>query len=104
MIKYYKHYYRLLHCEALRAFFKPYFFLSFTRGSLFKYPDFLTRNLNSGSCSTRARARPCLIASACPDTPPPLVNTDTLNFSSILILRNGAFAIVAKSSVGKYFL
>src|SRR5690606_18668004 len=62
---------RLLYCGALRAFFRPYFFDSFTRGSRVRKPARLSGTRSSGSSSTSARAMPSRSAPAWPDTPPP---------------------------------
>lgn len=57
-------FYLLENCGARRAFFKPYFFLSFIRGSLVKYPAFLRTGLKSLSIFKRARAIPWRMAPA----------------------------------------
>ena len=52
-------------CGARRAAFKPYFFLSFIRGSLVKKPAFFNNGrYSSESTSRRALEIPCLIAPA----------------------------------------
>nr|DAM77474.1 MAG TPA: hypothetical protein [Caudoviricetes sp.] len=51
-------YYRLENCGARRAFFKPYFFLSFIRESRVRNPAFLRIGLKSASASFNARAIP----------------------------------------------
>ena len=51
-------------CGALRAALRPYFFLSFIRGSLVRYPAFLSAGLYSASASRSALEIPCLIAPA----------------------------------------
>ena len=51
-------------CGARRAALRPYFFLSFIRGSLVRYPAFLRAGLYSASASRSALEIPCLIAPA----------------------------------------
>ena len=51
-------------CGARLAAFKPYFFLSFIRGSLVKKPAFLRTGLYSESACRSALEIPCLIAPA----------------------------------------
>ena len=58
--------YRLLNCGARRAAFRPYFFLSFIRGSLVRKPSFFRTGLYSASTWSSALAIPCLMAPACP--------------------------------------
>ena len=47
---------RLLYWGALRAFFRPYFLRSFTRGSRVRKPAFFSAGRSSGSISISARA------------------------------------------------
>jgi hypothetical protein len=63
---------RLEYCGALRAFFRPYFFRSLTRGSRVRNPAFLSAGRSSASISMSARAIARRSAPACPVTPPPL--------------------------------
>ena len=56
--------YLLENCGARRAFFKPYFFLSFIRGSRVKKPSFFSAGRLSASTSKSALAIPCRIAPA----------------------------------------
>ena len=63
--------YRLEYCGALRAFFRPYFLLSFSRASRVRRPAFLRMARSSGLSSTSDRAMPRRMAPAWPDTPPP---------------------------------
>lgn len=67
-----KSHYLFENWDALLAFFKPYFFLSFIRGSLVRNPAAFKGALNASlSATQRALEMPCLKAPACPVNPPP---------------------------------
>ena len=57
-------FYLFENCGAFLAFLRPYFFLSFIRGSLVKYPLDFYVGLYSAFASNKALAIPCLIAPA----------------------------------------
>ena len=57
-------FYRFDHCGAFRAFLRPNFRRSFTRGSRLRNPAFFIVPRSSALCSMIARASPSLIASA----------------------------------------
>src|SRR5579864_6233574 len=63
--------YRLEYWGALRAFFRPYFLLSFSRASRVSRPAFLSVARSSGLSATSERVIPRRMAPAWPDTPPP---------------------------------
>ena len=62
---------RLEYWGALRAFFRPYFLRSLTRGSRVRKPAFFSAGRSSGSISISARAMPRRSAPAWPVMPPP---------------------------------
>src|SRR5690606_17424056 len=62
---------RLEYCDALRAFFRPYFLRSTARGSRVRKPARLSAGRSSGVTSVSARAMARRSAPAWPDGPPP---------------------------------
>jgi len=92
------------HCGALRAFFKPNFFLSTSRESRVRYPAFFNLFLKLTSKRTRAREIPCLMASACAFGPLPLTFIVALNLFIDFSLKNGLSTVFCKIKVGKYSL
>src|SRR3989304_4206957 len=64
----------------------PYFFLSFSLGSLVTSPAFFNEPLNSALNTISALVIPCLIAPACPLIPPPLTLTLMSNFPTFSVI------------------
>ncbi len=76
-------------CGDFLAFFLPYLYLSFLRGSLVKKPSLLRIGLSSSSTFNKALAIPCLTAPAWPVYPPPLTLTKTSNFPRLSVTSSG---------------
>jgi len=94
----YLKYYLLLNCGAFLAFLRPYFFLSFIRGSLVKNPFDFKAGLYSIFASFKALAIPCLIAPAWPVNPPPVTVQVTSYLSTVFVTVSGCLTITFKVS------
>ena len=70
---------RFEYCGAFLAFFRPYFFRSFTLASRVRKQALFRVGLFSGSTIFSARAIPSRSAPACPVTPPPVIRATTSN-------------------------
>ena len=81
--------YLLRNWNPFLAFLRPYFFRSFTLGSLFKKPSFFKGPLNSAFISMMALLIPNIHASDCPDLPPPCTLINRSNLLSIPIFLMG---------------
>ena len=95
-------FYLLLNCGAFLAFLRPYFFLSFIRGSLVKNPADFNVGLNSPLASNNALEIPWRIAPAWPVNPPPSTFAITSYFPTVFVTANGWFTITFNISVPKY--
>ena len=73
----------MLNWGALRAFLRPYFFLSFILGSLVTKPAFFNSDFKFSSDLIKALVIPCLIAPAWPVKPPPCTLQITSNLSTV---------------------
>src|SRR5690606_27111112 len=82
--------YRLENWEALRAFFKPYLWRSFMRGSRRSRPACFSGRRYSSLTSRSARAMPCRVASAWPVKPPPTTFTFVSNLPNVSVIANGS--------------
>ena len=88
-------------CGARLAFFKPYFFLSFIRGSLVKNPEDFNVGLNSLLACNKALAIPWRIAPAWPVNPPPTTEQITSYFVKVFVAVKGCLTITFKVSKPK---
>ena len=95
-------YYLLVNCGAFLAFLRPYFFVSFIRGSLVKNPADFKTGLYSLLASFNALAIPWRTAPAWPVNPPPITLQITSYLSNVLVATNGCFTITFNTSVPKY--
>lgn len=91
-------FYLLLNCGALRAFLRPYFFLSFIRGSLVKNPFDFKAGLYSILASFKALAIPWRIAPAWPVNPPPFTVQITSYLVVVFVTVKGCLTITFKVS------
>ena len=86
-----KAYYLFENCGAFLAFLRPYFFLSFIRGSLVKNPFDFKAGLYSILAAFKALAIPCLIAPAWPVNPPPWTEQITSYLSVVFVTVSGYY-------------
>ena len=92
----------MLNCGAFLAFLRPYFFLSFIRGSLVKNPADFNVGLYSPLASNNALEIPWRIAPAWPVNPPPITLQITSYFPNVFVEFKGCLTITFKVSVPKY--
>src|SRR3989338_10463923 len=94
--------YRLLHCGALRAFFRPNLRRSFIRESRRSKRAFFKTGRRTTSSLIRARAKPCATAPACAVKPPPVTLISACAVAGGSSASNGARAGCCNSFVEKY--
>ena len=94
--------YLFVHWNPFRALFRPYFFLSFSRGSRVKRPSFLRGSRSSSLKETSAREMPWRMAPACPENPPPCALATISHFSWVFATSRGLLTWSSQTFLPKY--